>query len=89
MSHIASPYFVRRTDRDAVAGLGTKVSLLLDDNYYAIACIISAFRPSSCTLTVPKRTDFRGSLRPQDIDTLDYRGAGVVDAVYESLDCDA
>jgi hypothetical protein len=38
VSYIASPYFVRCADGHAVAGLGTEISLLLHDYYYAVAC---------------------------------------------------
>jgi hypothetical protein len=37
MSYVASPYFVRCADGHAISGLGTEISLLLHDYYYAVA----------------------------------------------------
>jgi hypothetical protein len=81
--HIASPYFVRCADGHAVAGFRAEVALLLDDNYYAIACAVSA---NAARNFVTPHTDFGGPLRAQDVDALDDGGARVVDTVHECLD---
>ena len=48
MSYISSSDLVRCADGDAVAGFGTKVSLLLDDYDYAITCLLlTTTAPSS------------------------------------------
>jgi hypothetical protein len=89
MSYIASTDLVRCADGNAVAGLGAKVALLLDDYHYAIAYrLLTTVTPRDPPVHRP-HTDFGGSLRSQDIDALDYGGARIVDAVDEGLDCDA
>jgi hypothetical protein len=74
----------RRTlfDGHAVAGFRAEVALLLDDNYYAIACAVSA---NAARIFVTPHTDFGGPLRAQDVDALDDGGARVVDTVHECL----
>lgn len=89
VSYIASSDLIRGADGDAVAGFGAKVSLFLDDYHYAIAwqLLITVARVHARHALL--HTDFRGALRSQDVDALDYGGARVVDAVYEGLYCAA
>lgn len=55
MSHVSSPDLVRGADRHAVACLGAKVALLLDNDYDAVAWGTSTPKPllAGAVLDIP------------------------------------
>ena len=55
MPHVAAPDLVCCADRCSICGLGAEVSLLLDDDYYAVTCraSVATSSPAFSKLPIP------------------------------------